>query len=93
MNRLLWVVQALLALLFLFAGAEKQVMSAAELTGQTPFPAAFLRFIGVMEILGAIGLMLPSEAHLETRRRISCRGRAVGIVVREADPILRQSRS
>ena len=52
MNRLLWVVQVLLALLFLFAGGAKLVMSAAELTAQTPLPAAFLRFIGVMEILG-----------------------------------------
>jgi len=32
MNRLLWVVQVLLALLFLFAGGAKLVMSAAELT-------------------------------------------------------------
>ena len=52
MHRLLWVVQVLVALLFLFAGGTKLVMSAAELTGQTPIPAAFLRFIGVMEILG-----------------------------------------
>ncbi|MEO8052026.1 MAG: DoxX family protein [Acidobacteriota bacterium] len=66
MNRMLWVVQALLALLFLFAGGSKQVMSAAELTGQTPIPAAFLRFIGVMEILGGLGLVLPGMLRMRT---------------------------
>jgi DoxX-like family len=57
-NRLLWVIQVVLALLFLFAGGAKLVMSAADLTAQTPLPAAFLRFIGVMEILGGLGLVL-----------------------------------
>jgi hypothetical protein len=66
MNRLLWVFQALLALLFLFAGGEKQVMSAAELTGQTVLPAALLRFVGVIEILGGLGLMLPGMLHIRT---------------------------
>jgi hypothetical protein len=59
MNRLLCVIQGLIALLFLFAGGTKLVMSAAELTDQTALPATFLRFIGVMEILGALGLVLP----------------------------------
>jgi hypothetical protein len=66
MNRVLWVVQILLALLFLFAGGAKLVMSAAELTGQTPLPASFLRFIGVMEILGGIGLVLPGILRIQT---------------------------
>jgi hypothetical protein len=59
MNRVLWVLQLLLALLFLFAGGVKLVMSAADLTAQTPLPAGFLRFIGVMEVLGGLGLVLP----------------------------------
>ena len=66
MNRLFWVVQVLLALLFLFAGGAKLVMSAAELTAQTPLPAAFLRFIGVMEILGGLGLVLPGALRIRT---------------------------
>ncbi len=66
MNRVLWVIQALLALLFLFAGGSKLVMSAAELTGQTPIPAWFLRFIGVMEILGGLGLVLPGMLRIYT---------------------------
>src|SRR5438270_13362131 len=66
MYRLLWVVQILLALLFLFAGGTKLVMPAAELTAQTPLPAAFLRFIGVMEILGGLGLVLPGVLRIRT---------------------------
>jgi uncharacterized membrane protein YphA (DoxX/SURF4 family) len=66
MNRLLWVFQVLLAVLFLFAGGTKLVMSAAELTGSTPLPAPFLRFIGVMEILGGLGLILPGLLRIRT---------------------------
>jgi DoxX-like family len=66
MNRLIWVVQALLALLFLFAGGAKLVMSAAELAAQAPLPVAFLRFIGVMEILGGLGLVLPGILRIRT---------------------------
>jgi len=56
---LLWVVQALLALLFLFAGGMKLVVPIEVMTQQTPLPGPFLRFIGVAEVLGAIGLILP----------------------------------
>jgi uncharacterized membrane protein len=66
-NRLLWVIQVVLALLFLFAGGAKLVMSAADLTAQTPLPAAFLRFIGVMEILGGLGLVLPGLLHIQVK--------------------------
>jgi uncharacterized membrane protein YphA (DoxX/SURF4 family) len=57
----LWVVQGLLALLFLFAGGMKFVMPIEEMTRQmpVPLPGLFLRFIGVAEVLGAIGLILP----------------------------------
>jgi uncharacterized membrane protein YphA (DoxX/SURF4 family) len=55
----LWIVQGLLALLFLFAGGMKLVLPIEALTAQTPLPGLFLRFIGVVEVLGAIGLILP----------------------------------
>jgi hypothetical protein len=59
-NRTLWVIQGLLALLFLFAGVVKLVIPAAELVKQTPMlSATFLRFVAVCEVLGAIGLILP----------------------------------
>ncbi len=66
MNRLLWVVQVLLALLFLFAGGTKLVMPAKELTASGPLPAPFLRFIGVVEILGGLGLILPGMLRIRT---------------------------
>jgi hypothetical protein len=55
----LWIVQGLLALLFLFAGVMKFIMTVEEMTKEIPLPGAFLRFIGVAEILGALGLILP----------------------------------
>jgi uncharacterized membrane protein YphA (DoxX/SURF4 family) len=55
----LWGVQGLLALVFLAAGAMKLTMPAAELAKQIEIPAAFLHFIGVCEVLGALGLILP----------------------------------
>jgi len=59
-NRVLWIVQGLLALLFLFSGGAKLVMPAADLTKETPMlSASFLRFIGVCETLGGLGLVLP----------------------------------
>jgi hypothetical protein len=66
-NRLLWVVQVLLALVFLFAGGIKLVVSAADLTAQTPLPAALLRFVAVMEILGGLGLVLPGLLHIQVK--------------------------
>jgi len=62
MNSALWIVQGLLAALFLFAGGTKLVLSLETLnsmSNQTPLPGLFLRFIGVAEVLGAIGLILP----------------------------------
>jgi len=59
MTYALWIVQGLLALLFLFAGGVKLVLPLEELTAQVPLPGPFVRFIGVAEVLGAIGLILP----------------------------------
>ena len=58
-NVLLWIVQGLLALLFLFAGGMKLVLPPEAMVGPVALPLAFLRFIGVVEVLGAIGLVLP----------------------------------
>jgi len=55
----LWIVQGLLAGLFLFAGVAKLIMTVEEMTKEIPLPGAFLRFIAVAEIFGAIGLILP----------------------------------
>jgi len=59
MGYALWIVQALLAAVFLFAGGAKLVLPLDKLTGPVAVPGWFLRFIGVCEVLGAIGLILP----------------------------------
>jgi len=63
MNRALWIVQFLLAFLFLFSGVMKFVMPVDEMLQGMPealASGAFIHFIGVCEILGGIGLVLPA---------------------------------
>lgn len=60
----LWTLQSLLAALFLFAGVMKFVMPIQEMVKQTSLPAWFLLFIGVAEILGAIGLIVPALSRI-----------------------------
>ena len=61
MNIALWIIQALLAALFLFAGGIKLVTPMEEMMKQMPIPLPgwFVLFTGVVEVLGAIGLILP----------------------------------
>ncbi len=60
LNIALWIVQVLLALLFLWGGAMKFVMSPEQMQqGPVHLPLMFLRFIGVCEVLGGLGLLLP----------------------------------
>ena len=64
MNIVLWIVQALLALLFLFAGGTKLILSSEQMQAmgspnQIVLPGLLIRFIGVCEVLGALGLILP----------------------------------
>ena len=59
MNIVLWIIQVLLALLFLFGGGVKLILPIEEMTKQMPLPGLFLRFIGVCEVLGGLGLILP----------------------------------
>ena len=59
MNVALWIAQGLLAALFLFAGGTKLILPIEEMTKDIALPGLFLRFIGVAEVLGAIGLILP----------------------------------
>jgi uncharacterized membrane protein YphA (DoxX/SURF4 family) len=60
MNVTLWIVQVLLAALFLFAGGMKLLTPIDQTGAPMQFPNAFLVFIGVVEVLGALGLILPS---------------------------------
>ena len=62
MNIVLWIIQILLALLFLFSGLTKLLPI---LTMPPPPPGVwmppmwFLKFIGLCELLGGLGLVLP----------------------------------
>ena len=58
-NRTLWVVQGVLALLFVFAGGMKLVLPIEAMAGPIALPGPFLRFIGAAELLGGLGLVLP----------------------------------
>ncbi|HEX3644091.1 MAG TPA: DoxX family protein [Vicinamibacterales bacterium] len=58
-NVTLWAVQGLLAALFLFAGGMKLVLPIEAMAGPVELPGLLLRFIGVAEVLGAVGLVVP----------------------------------
>lgn len=73
----LWIVQGLLALIFLFAGGMKLVLPLAALRGPVRLPGLFLRFIGTAEVCGALGLILPGA--LRVRRELTPFA-AVGLV-------------
>ena len=71
MNIVLWIIQVLLALLFLFAGGMKLILPIDVLTSMGPpnqvqLPGLFIKFIGVCEVLGALGLILPGLFRLKT---------------------------
>lgn len=74
MNIALWIIQILLALLFLFAGGTKLYYSPEALAAMGPpnqvhLPGLFIQFIGVCELLGALGLVLPGL--LRTRPQLT----------------------
>jgi uncharacterized membrane protein YphA (DoxX/SURF4 family) len=64
MTYTLWIIQVLLALLFLFAGGMKliippDVLASMGSPNQIQLPGLLVRFVGVAEVLGALGLLLP----------------------------------
>jgi len=64
MNIVLWIVAGLLALAFLAAGTMKAVQPKAALSAKMgwvdDFSAGLVKTIGILEILAAIGLILPA---------------------------------
>src|SRR5579859_2182027 len=64
MNIVLWIVQILLALAFLMAGTLKATQPIDRLSARMTWVKAMkqqiVRLIGILEILGAIGLVLPA---------------------------------
>jgi hypothetical protein len=62
-NVVLWIVQGLLAVAYLLAGGLKAIQPLGQLSKQMEWvaatPPAAVRLIGIAEVLGAIGLILP----------------------------------
>lgn len=65
MNIALWIIQILLGLLFLWGGGFKLVASLEQMKGPIALPGSFLRFIGLAEFLGGLGLILPSVLRIK----------------------------
>ena len=67
-NTGLWIVQAVLAALFVLAGGVKLVLPVEAMQqGPVALPGPFLRFIGVAEVCGAVGLILPWALRIQPR--------------------------
>jgi hypothetical protein len=66
----LWSLQGLLAVFFLLAGYGHATLPLAELAKSAPWawdvPPALMRFIGVAEMAGALGLGLPIATGIAT---------------------------
>lgn len=66
-NRVLWAAQIAIAIVFLFAGSMKFIMSPAQMQqGPITFPIPFLHFIGICECLGGLGMILPGLTRVRT---------------------------
>lgn len=59
----LWIAQGLLAIMFIMAGVMKATQPIEELAVSLPWvtssPVSLIRFIGISELLGGLGLLIP----------------------------------
>lgn len=82
MTIVLWIVQGLLALAYGMAGGMKASRPIEALgksmTWVRSVPPAFVRFIGVVELLGAIGIILPLATGILPWLTVAA---AVGLVI------------
>src|SRR5229473_6933014 len=70
MNIVLWIIQILLGITFLGSGITKLARPRLALVGQLPYVADFsdsqVKGIGALEVLAAIGLVVPPLLHIAT---------------------------
>ena len=63
MNTLYWIIQVVLAVMFGLAGAVKATQPIDKLAPNMPwvndYPVQTVRYVGIAELLGAVGLILP----------------------------------
>lgn len=68
MNVALWILQAFMALLFAVAGGAKLFQPISQLAKRYPWMGnvspLFVRFIGVCEVAGAVGLIVPEAVSI-----------------------------
>jgi len=81
-NIILWAAQGLIAAMFLMAGSMKLTQPIAELATSLPWvkevPEMLVRLIGLSEVLGGLGLILP--AALRIRPKLTNLA-AIGLIV------------
>ncbi|MCI4670535.1 MAG: DoxX family protein [Bacteroidia bacterium] len=71
LNIALWIIQSLLAIMFIMAGVMKSFQPIEQLATSLPWVADasifLVRFIGISELLGGIGLLLPSILKIQPK--------------------------
>lgn len=71
LNISLWIAQIVLGFMFLMAGFMKSTTPIAQLAVDVPWakdiPEWLVRFIGISEFLGAVGLLLPSILRIKPK--------------------------
>ena len=65
-NKALWVLQVLLAAMFVLAGVVKLITPVEQMQDPVALPGWLLRFVGLSEVAGAAGLLLPGLLRTQT---------------------------
>jgi len=70
-NVMLWIAQILVSVTFIFSGYLKFTTPIPELAKMIPWagqlPMAFVRFIGLVDFTGGIGILLPALTRIKPR--------------------------
>ncbi len=81
-NIILWVAQGLMAAMFLMAGFMKLTQPISELAVSLPWvtesPEMLIRFIGLSELLGGLGLLLPTALRIKPKLTNAA---AIGLII------------
>ena len=71
LNIMLWLMQILLAVMLLWAGFTKLFEPTEKLSAMWPWtgqvPVTFVKFTGIVDVLGATGLILPSLLRIKPK--------------------------
>lgn len=71
LNIVLWVMQILLTVMLLWAGFTKLFEPIEKLSAMWPWtgqvPVAFVKFTGIVDVVGAMGLILPSLLRIKPK--------------------------